>query len=257
MQISNRPTTEIPVVIVTRNGLNLTKRALASVFAQDIPVEVLVVDNDSQDGSRQYLATKSITTIMTDGQWSLAKCWNTALRALWKAGHTRALVMNNDLVLRPDLIRLLDSHGGPFVTGISVDEDDQFGEPGDRTLETLMETEREHPDYGCWLIRKSVTDQGCWFNEDCFPCYGEDSFHHKAMHDAGIRAVCLSIPFMHYGASWTLKQADPGEAARIRRGADRNRQLFKKAYGCFPNETKAYEALFTPETFGCKKRKAA
>ena len=34
-----------------------------------------------------------------------------------------------------------------------------------------------------------MTDRGLWFNEECWPAYVEDAFHHKAMHDAGIPAT--------------------------------------------------------------------
>lgn len=232
----------IPIVIVARNGLALTKQAVNSALAQDVPVEVLVVNNHSQDSTTQWLAVKPVSTIHTMEQWALAKCWNVALAALWKLGFDRAIVLNNDVVLRPDTARLLDAHGGPFVTCVSVGTEDQMGEPGDRNIEDLRETQRNHPDYSCWLIRKSVTDRNIRFNEECWPAYLEDCFHHKAMHNAGIPAVCISLPFLHYSAS-TLKAADPSEQARIRRGADANRKRFQAKYGCVPG-TKEYEALF-------------
>jgi len=233
---------EIPIVIVARNGLPLTKKAVNSALRQDVPVEVLVVSNDCSDGTDQWLATKPIATIHTGEQWSLAKCWNVALRALWKAGHTRALVLNNDVEIAPCTARLLDAINGPFVTCVSVGGEDQFVVDPEPSLEFLIASKRNHPDYSSWMIRKSVTDRNIWFNEECWPAYLEDCFHHKALHDAGIPAVCVSLPFLHHGAS-TLKQANPGEAARIRRGAEANKQMFKKRYGCVPG-TKDYEALF-------------
>ncbi len=78
-------TAPIPVVLVARNNLHLTKLALRSVLGQDHPVEVLVVDNCSTDGTAQWLRTKSVTSIFPSGQKSLAWCWNSALRALWAA----------------------------------------------------------------------------------------------------------------------------------------------------------------------------
>lgn len=233
----------IPIVIIARNNLALTKRAVNSALLQDVPVEVVVVDNASTDSTAAWLRTKPVATISTNEQWALAKCWNVALQALWKAGWEEACVINNDVLLRSDTVRLLSAHGSAFVTCVSVDSEDQLGVAGDRKIEDLHGTEREHPDYSCWLIRKSVTDRGIWFNEECWPGYVEDSFHHKAMHDAGIRALCISLPFLHYGAS-TVKQAEPGEAARIRRGADANRERFRLKYGCLPG-SKQYEALFT------------
>lgn len=232
----------IPVVCVTRNNLHLSKKAIASALAQDVPVEVLVVDNCSADGTPQWLATKSLTTISPPEQWSLAKCWNVALATLWHAGHGAALVINNDVELRPDTARLLNSHGGQFVTCVSVDTRERMGVEDDRRIEDLRTTERPHPDFSAFFIRKSVTDRGIWFNEECFPGYAEDSFFHVEMHCAGIRAVCVDLPFLHHGAA-TVKWCGDGERARIKRGADANRQRFRAKYGCLPG-SKEYEALF-------------
>lgn len=231
------------IVIVTRNGLALTKAAIKSALAQDVSVDLLVVDNDSTDGTRAWLKSKTFPVIYADKQWSLAKCWNVALKTLWRQGKTSALACNNDIVLRPDAIRMLLSHGGEFVTCVSVDSLDRIGVPGDRNIEDLCQTERRHPDFSVFLMHKSVTDKIGWFDEDCYPAYTEDSLWHVRMHRAGINAVCIDLPFYHVGAS-TLKNSDPAEAERIRRGADANRQRFLKKYKCLPG-SKAYEQLFT------------
>lgn len=234
--------TPIPVVIIARGNLGLTKLAVKSVLAQDVPVTLVVIDNASSDGTSDWLKTKPFTCPVYFKQHSLSTCWNSALKYLWAQGFNRALILNNDVQIRPDTARLLDAHGGEFVTCVSVDDIDRIGVPGDREIEDLRKGEREHPDYSAYLIRKSVTDKGCWFNEECFPAYVEDSFHHVAMHRAGIKAVCIDLPFYHYAAG-TLKTADEGEKARIRRGADANRELFRKAYGCLPGSPE-YEKLF-------------
>jgi GT2 family glycosyltransferase len=81
-----------------------------------------------------------------------------------------------------------------------------------------------------------------WFNESYFPAYCEDSDYHVRMHRADVRAVCVDLPFLHHGAG-TIKHAGTGEVARIRRGADRNRERFRQEYGCLPG-SEAYQELF-------------
>lgn len=241
-----------PIVVVARNNLHLTKKTIASALAQDIPVDVIVVNNASTDGTAQWLQQKPVAVIHTQEQWSLAKCWNVALRSLWKAGWDRALVVNNDVVLRRDTARLLQEHGGEFVTCVSVSREDQLGALGDRTIETLREGQRERPDFSCFLIRKSVTDKVGWFREDCWPAFLEDNFFHKKMHDGGVMALCLDLPFLHFGSS-TIKNADESERFKIQRGAQKNRDKFKSIYGCLPGDCEKYDALFNNSSFGVAK----
>lgn len=229
-------------MIVCRNNLALTKLAVRSALAQDHPVEILAVDNCSSDGTSQWLRTKAITTIFPFGQKSLAWCWNSALQALWHAGHDAALVINNDVEIRPETVRYLHTYSTSqqigFVTCVSVNDPEQA------KLDALNWSYhvREHPDFSCFLIRKWVTDRVGWFNESYFPAYCEDSDYHVRMHRAGVRAVCVDLPFLHHGAG-TIKHASKGEVARIRRGADANRERFRQEYGCLPGSD-AYQELF-------------
>ncbi len=232
----------ISVVVVARNNLALTKLAIRSVERQDCPTEILVVDNASSDGTKQWLRTKSLTTISAPEQWSLAKCWNAALASLWRAGWTKALVCNNDIELRPDTVKLLNAHGGEFVTCVSVNSPEQVDVAIPREGDPWTWNEREHPDFSCFMLGKTVTDRVGWFNESYFPAYAEDAEFHVRLHRAGIRAVCVDIPFLHHGAG-TLKHASAGEVARIRRGADANRERFRLAYGCLPGSDE-YQELF-------------
>lgn len=253
------------VVIVARNNLHLTRKTIASAHMQDYrlslghgleeyrSVDILLVDNASRDGTVQWAATKDyISLIAFQEQRSLAACWNYALSQVFKRS-SHALVLNNDVEIRPETYRYLagysmNAHGcgielngktdGPkFVTCVSVNTDEQFKEPA---LGWSYHV-REHPDYSCFLIRKECFEQ-VPFDERYFPAYCEDSDHHVRMHRAGIRAVCIDLPFLHHGAG-TIKHADPVERRKIEKGAQANRERFKKEYGCLPG-TKEYELLF-------------
>lgn len=257
------------IIIVSRNNLHLTKRAVISAKAQDMPVDVLVIDNASTDGTQQWVTSQRLRGFFYTEQVSLSKCWNDALKAVWKYSD-HALVLNNDVEIRPDTYRLLLEHGGPFVTCVSVDSSERMGTVGDRRNapkpigipECVMEdyskyeylgitrnivlppvmTERPSPDFSAFMIRKEVTDNVGWFNEELFPAHYEDNFFHVRLHRAGIRAVCIDLPFLHHGAQ-TIKNSDPAERRKIQRGAERNKELFRAAFGCVPG-TKEYEALF-------------
>ncbi len=230
------------ILMVTRNGLALTKKAIASAMAQDYYCDVMVIDNASTDGTIQWLRTKKIAVGFTQHQHSLAACWNRGLRVFWATGAREVLVINNDVELRPDTYRLLKQHEKPFITAVSVNDPAQMGTPGDRNNWDLSPTERPHPDFSAFLISKAVTDKVGYFDEDYYPAYCEDCSYHMRMHRAGINAVCVDLPFYH-AAAQTLKGASEGEQARIRRGADANRERFRRQYGCLPG-TPEYSELF-------------
>jgi GT2 family glycosyltransferase len=228
------------VIVVARNSLHLTKKAVASAAQQNIPCDILLIDNASSDGTAQWVATKPITRIFMIKQAALAECWNVGLSAAWSIGRTHALVVNNDIELRADAYRLLLAHGGPFVTCVSVDSADRMGVVNDR--EAVDFAPRPHPDFSAFMIHREVTDKVGWFNEDYYPAYCEDAEYHVRMHRAGVEAVCVDVPFLHHGAA-TVKNSDPAEKIRIQRGADVNRERFRQIYGCLPGSSEYY-ALF-------------
>jgi GT2 family glycosyltransferase len=231
------------ILCVTHNNLPLSKQAINSAIAQTIPCDVLVQDNASTDGTREWLRSKvGVTYVPYNFQLSLAECWNRGLKALFNAGAKEVLVINNDVVLRPDTYWMLVNIKQPFVTAVSVDCPHKLGAPGDREPDNLAEAARPHPDFSCFMVRKEVYERVGKFDEIFYPAYCEDADYHVRMHRAKIRAICVDLPFLHLGAS-TVKNADPGEKARILRMADKNREIFRKRYRCLPG-TPEYEALF-------------
>lgn len=233
------------VLIVSRNNLHLTRLAVNSALAQDIPCTVMLIDNASSDNTARYAAGKAgIVYVCYPEQRSLSACWNAGLRAAWATGHEHVLCLNNDVEILPETYRILLSKTGPgckplpFVTCVSVDNEQQFR----ADLNSTFMYERPHPDFSAFMIRKSVTDTVGWFDEAMYPAYCEDSDYHVRMHRAGIPAVCIDLPFLHHGAS-TVKHADPAERRMIQKGADLNRARFKAKYGCLPG-SEEYSALF-------------
>ena len=236
------------ICVITRNNLALSKKTINSALKQQPSCDVMALDNYSSDGSVAWLRQKGVALIALQKQLSLAACWNMALKAAWRMKYESVMMLNNDVEIQAMTVRILDLVNEPFVTCVSVDSADQLQPRTEEEIPQLKVNARPHPDFSCWMIRKSVTDRGLWFNEECYPAYVEDSFGHVAMHHAGIRAVCIDLPFLHHGAS-TLKQASEKEAIIIRKGADRNRERFRQKYGCLPG-TPEYEKLFSPEMFG-------
>ncbi len=229
------------ILFVARNNLHLTRQAVLSAQQQDIPCDILVIDNCSTDGTKQWLVGQDVSVISLATQASLSACWNMGLLTFFQLGRTHVMVGNTDIELRTDAYRLLLAHDGPFVSCVSVDTRERMGQAGDReALESLGE--RPHPDFSCFLIRPEVIDRVGWFNEDYYPAFVEDCEYHVRMHRRGVPAVCIDVPFLHHGSA-TIKNADKAERIIIARGAAANRERFRREYGCLPG-TPEYQELF-------------
>lgn len=228
-----------PIVIVARNALHLTKKAVASAVAQDIgDVRVVLIDNCCDDDTRRWWAAQPLENpgvLCYQKQVSLAKCWNDALTVMLHLSD-HCLVMNNDIEIRPDMYRLLLTDGNEFVSGVSVDSVDAMNAP------YRNYSQSPHPDFSCFLIHKAVVEKVGWFNEEYYPAYFEDNDYHVRMHRARVRAISINVPFLHH-ASGTLKHANPKDKEVIERGFARNKERFKETYGCYPDSPE-YQKLF-------------
>src|SRR5512135_37996 len=117
-----------PVLIPILNGRSLTRDCIKSVLAQDVPTEVWVLDNGSKDGSGEMLRAWPQVNYVAAKCPSVAASWNMGLRYLFHF-YDRVLVLNNDLVIRPDALRLLLEENADFVTCVSRDTKDCLTEP--------------------------------------------------------------------------------------------------------------------------------
>lgn len=225
------------IVVIARNNLALTKKAVASFLKQDIPVQVLVINNASTDGTAEWLHSQPVYNIHYQGQKSVAECWNRALRLCFKDGAEHVLVVNNDTELKPWTYRMLLEDGGGFVTAVGVNTREQFDQEPDPTKR------RDNPDFSAFFIRKEVFAR-VQFDEAYKGGYVEDAQFHLDLFRAGIPAYCIGVPFFHV-ASGTLKASDPDEQERIRAYADANRKLFRERHGVDVG-TPGYYALFAP-----------
>jgi len=230
------------ILIVSRNNLALTKSAIRSALLQDPACDVLVIDNNSSDGTKDWLKSKvGIGHMSLCPQVSLAFCWNMGIRVLQGMGHESVLVLNNDVEIPPhfytSLLYWLKANRHGFVTGVSVGSRSAVGTEADWSYQFSP-----HPDFSAFLISRFVTEVVGWFDEKYYPAYCEDADYHVRMHREGIKAGSICVPFYH-DRSQTLKTAGDGERDQIQRGADANRERFRGKYGCLPG-TPEYEELF-------------
>jgi len=217
-------------------GRTMTRRCLDSLLAQDIgDVRVVAVSNGSNDGTLEYVRAyfQAIEIVAYASIRSLNKVWNDMIDlALIESDHV--LVVNNDVVLKPETYRTLVEDGGAFVTGVSSGEEiaRQVVDVGARS---------PHPDFSCFLMTRE-----CWrrvgrFDEE-FWAYCSDGDYHLRMHRAGIEAYCLALPFFHERSS-TIRLADNATRDMLQVRADADRETFKRKWG-FEMGSEEYERCF-------------
>lgn len=100
----------VSVIVVTYNSERSIEKCLESVFAQraDVPLEVIVVDNASQDKTCDVVQLKfaDVTLLKNDGNKGFAAACN---QAILKSRGEFILLLNPDAVLEPECLTKLIS----------------------------------------------------------------------------------------------------------------------------------------------------
>jgi len=97
----------ITAVVVNWNGQHYLEECLASILDQDpAPAEVILADNHSADGSREFVAERfpQVQILDTGSNGGPGAARNAGVR---QASHERVLLVDNDVVLQPGTLRRL------------------------------------------------------------------------------------------------------------------------------------------------------
>jgi GT2 family glycosyltransferase len=217
-----------PIVMICYNNLELTKQAVESALVQDIEIELVVVNNGSTDGTRQWLSelqTPAATILHMERNESPCKVANAMLKTIF-ANSPYVLGIPNDAILPPNCYSQLLKWPRGFVCATDIGQ----GEIEVREAKAVS----ENTPMSVMLIRRWAHDalvqkDGYFFDEGFFH-YASDCDLALRMAACGIRGVQLDVPFWHYGsASWRL--ADTEVAHQITSQADRDRDYFQRKWG--------------------------
>jgi len=242
------------ILTLTRNNLQLTRKAVETFLAQDIGnIKVLLIDDNSTDGTLHWAwSCPQVVALPRTQQSGVAAMWNTGLGFIlgeddYAQGETDyALVANNDVELRPDTYRWLLEDGGGFVTAVGSQDREKIKPMTEDQLRAyrlgkypLLNTPyrvpdsnatRPHPDFSCYLIRKEVYTSVGPFDENFKVAFCEDWDYHCRLHQAGVQAHCIDLPFLHL-SSQTVQNSTPEERDLIYKQAAANREHFKAKWG--------------------------
>lgn len=225
-----------PVLILTHNCLELTKKCVRSVEGQSIQATPFVWDNGSTDGTREYLAARGSTHHVNEGNRGVSAGWNWMLDYLFKIrGANHVLVLNNDTIIPPLFYSKLLSYDVPFITGVSVDSMGAIEQP------SQWSQPAESPDFSAFLIRRDCWEKVGTFDE-AMVHYASDLDYHVRAHQIGIPLLNSGVPFYHERSS-TLRLASPEDRVAIEARAEADRETFRLKYGTKPGQP-GYEELF-------------
>jgi GT2 family glycosyltransferase len=218
------------------NQLHLTKEAMASLLAQDIgPLEILVINNGSTDGTREWLNDLSdrkdtgshrIHCVHQTENRSPVAMFNAGAQMVFRNGHDKFLAVANDVVLPSNAYRLMAQWPRGIVTASQTTEKD-FA----RVTETRAASEctpMAIAMFRKWVWDALVTKDGYFYDEGYFN-YASDCDLALRISSCGIRGVQLDLPYYHAGSA-TLRLAPPEERREMDAQANADREYFEKKW---------------------------
>lgn len=97
-------TPKICTAIVTFNRLNLLKDAITSIREQIQPTDILVVNNGSTDGTKEYLEQEDGLVVINQENVGGAGGFFTAMKYIAEHNYDFAWVMDDDIIAFPDTL---------------------------------------------------------------------------------------------------------------------------------------------------------
>jgi len=194
---------------------------MVSSIRTSYPFKLIIVDNNSKDGTQQYCQDQQIECIRNEPGKGVSASWNQGIRrALEDPECEYIFVPNNDVVFHEktidNLIRFIDKTGYAMVTGnnrngyIGLDQlkDENPPDFDEQDLQPITEWRGEGPDFSCFLITPRTIEKIGYFDEN-IRAFCEDNDFHRRIWLAGEHARRISTaPYFHYG-SMTLAE-NPG-----------------------------------------------
>lgn len=210
--------------------LELTKEALASIQAQDIPVDILAVDNGSTDKTWEWLESTGVSCFRNPVNRSPVAVTNEWLSEMFgRMGYEHVLAIPNDVVVPRFLYKEFLKFPRGIVTGsMTADRNYDINQPVSVTA-TSENTPLCVALYRRWAYLALIAKDGYFFDPR-YAHYCSDCDLALRISACGIRGVQLSLPYYHFGSGAHLL-ATPEEGDRMRREADADRAKFSDKWG--------------------------
>lgn len=227
---------------VVLNGLEYTKQFIHSIQTK-YEYELLIVDNNSTDGTADWCKENNINVYRFTPQVSLSKSWNYIIKEALKTDCKYIFIPNNDVIFHKttidNLVKAMEETDFAMVTGsneapnYSLEDFYNIEKPFNISEynKEIKNWREEGPDFSCYMIRRDLVEKVGWFDENFFPAYYEDNCYHYRIMLAGLHAKRIfSAPYYHFGSRTSAINTHLGL------NSEAGKQEFLKKWGAMPSD---------------------
>ena len=246
-----KPEPKVSIIVVTYNNLEITQACLHSLeqYSSYPNLEVIVVDNASDDGTRDYLrdwATHGTNRIvvLNDENTGFAAANNIGMRT---ATGDYFVLLNNDTYVTPGWLRTLLAHVrrdrtigliGPVTNNIGNEAkiEIQYSDMAEMQAKAKRYT-REHMGqtfplrtaaFFCVLIPRKVFEDVGPLDETFGRGFFEDDDYCRRVEKMGLRVLCAEDVFVHHQLSASFSQIKSEARQAL---FDKNKALYEAKWG--------------------------
>ena len=215
---------KILTIIVTYNGLQWYERCFGSLLRSTIPVDIMVVDNASQDGSADWIAEhySEVNLIRSDKNLGFGQANNIGLRYALDNGYDYVFLLNQDAWLHTNdcierLVQVAENHpeymimsalwlygsGERITKGSKLHMITLEGPNNDfvsdlylgRELKEVYET--DYMPAAAWLLPRKTLEQIGGFDPLFFHRGEDDNYMQRVHYHGGKIGICAKTCICH------------------------------------------------------------
>ena len=242
---------KVSVIVLTYNNLDLNKRCINSILNKTAypNYELIIVDNCSQDGTREYLESlvgtdEKIKVVLNTENRGFAGGNNDGI-AISTGDYV--VLLNNDTLVTRGWLTAMSKHlendpqlgmSGPVTNAIGNEARIEVSYQNEQEMQQFAYTyttdhmNQEYTDIKvlalfCTMIKRSVIEQCGVLDEQYGIGMFEDDDYAEAVKKAGFRLVVVEDAFIHHFESVSFKKLEDEKYKKL---FEENKSKFEKKW---------------------------